>query len=274
MQKNESNFQNDVGYLHYINGNDITQVLKFLPGGGGYATPASLDILFLVENNADFNRINTAKIQKKFYHFSEDDLRFNLHNIVEIDKSPRMEILIAASKFRSGKKIGKMKGVVGQPFVDNEGRTLYKLDIAWSNQVLGKEEEIIRKSEVEIEFELGRRQYSNESPSRITCLFMVEDTIDGRLVLANMFGENKKDYLPILLELVPLRIDRITKVDSRWYELYLKEKDKKEYIENYWIGKASDNPLWEILFEGMVTLKNVEQRVELQEILNKYIGKK
>ena len=40
-----------------------------------------------------------------------------------------------------------------------------------------------RLSEVEIAFELARREYAPDAHSRITCLYMVEDTSEGGMIV-------------------------------------------------------------------------------------------
>ena len=71
----EEYFINDDRYLHHINGKDIKQVMNFLPGGGGYATPTSLDVSILKEIGADYTRIKSVEVQKKFFEYTKDQLR-------------------------------------------------------------------------------------------------------------------------------------------------------------------------------------------------------
>jgi len=269
----EEYFINDDRYLHRINEKDIRQVMNFLPGGGGYATPTSLDVTYLKEIGADYNRIESVIAQKKFLEYSKDELLNGISKIGSISLSPRIEILITASKFRNRLNVGQGIGI-GPSIIEKDGWISHKLNFSWSNDFPQKEEEIIQISEAEIVFELGRRKYSPELPSRLTCLFMVGNSLEGRIALSEMFPKKPNSrYSPLLLELALCKVDKIIELDSIWFDRYLKEGANKTFIKSYWTSEDTAEPRKEILFEGMIAVSKPEQREELKLMLNRFTGK-
>ena len=263
-------FMDEICYLHHINKFDIKHVMNFLPGGGGYATPASLDEQKLIALGADLRRIETIKKQKEFYNLSKEELSLGLGDCISISRSPRIDILFNASQIRRGIKIGQCNLSKLTPVMQADG--VYSVDMltSWSNDDPNVEKKLLRISEMEIEFELGRRLYAPDSPSRLTCLFMVNDSLEGQILLSKMFGNNKSGrYKPLLLSLGILLKDKIAVADSNWFEKYAIAQDDK-YIEAYWSGFVSEDPKWETLFEGMVGLRNKEQSLELKQILDNF----
>lgn len=260
-------FINNQCFLHHINVKDIMNLMSFLPGGGGYASPASLDVDFLVEIGADYQRIETVKKQKLFYSLSENDLLEKLDGFGAINQSYRMEILITASKFRNGQKVGKADMTSINPKLMNDGWIDMGLEIIWSNELDNKEQKILDLSEVEVAFELARRVYAPDAPSRITCLYMVENDFDGRMVLQRMFNRSPSaSYQPMLLNLGIVHEVKYAKVDSSWYLKYMKDRQEK-FLEQYWLGETTDNPDFEILFEGVVGLRDQDQKEALSNAL-------
>jgi len=266
-------FINNEVFLHHINKFDVKHLMNFLPGGGGFATPASLNVDLLMNIGASNDRIQSVKNQKKIYSLSKNDLLYKLDNYESFSISPRLDHLICASKFRNNKKIGKFDLSSSKPKHHMDGWIDMGYDTIWSNQIPGREEDILKISEHEIEFELTRRQCAPSAPSRITCLFMVEDTIEGRIYLSKIYDKpDKRRHNPLLLKLGIVHKDRLLKADSNWFTLYNTEQ-REEYISNYWHGKASDNPEWEILFEGMVGLRNNNQKSLLKTSLDVLLGR-
>jgi len=264
----EPPFINDERFLHHINAKNLMQVLNFLPGGGGYASPASLDLEFLAEIGADPNRIHTARMQKQFYTLSEQQLLRGLDHFVAIGQSPRMEILITASRFRNGLKVGQANLRSIDPIQMDDGWFELGMDMVWSDEIDDKEQKVLDLSEVEIAFELARREYAPDAPSRITCLYMVEDTFEGRMTVYDMYKKNKQgpNYKPVLLKLGVVHQVKYTKVDSAWYLKYFQDR-KKSYLEQYWLGGSTNKPCYEILFEGMVGLSD---RIDKDKLASSY----
>lgn len=261
-------------YLHCINLADIKQVFNFLPGGGGYQTPASVDLDFLVENGADWQRIETVRRQKEFYTYSEEKLRYGLlSQDIGLNRSYRIDILVTASELRSGISVGKAgpNSLIDPEYKD--GTWSYKLDLKWAHEIDGKIDSIIELSEIEIAFEMGRRKYAPNAPSRLTCLFMVENGFEGRIFLAELFDSPamKRRRDPLILELSIVHEVMFLKTDSEWFNRYSQSKDET-LIKNYWLGIATESPKWEVLFEGIVVLREEAQKEKLRTRLNSLLG--
>lgn len=135
-------------------------------------------------------------------------------------------------------------------------RTIYK---SWKHRRLTKpEENIVVKGELEIQFEIGRRQYNYGAPSRLSCLYLMDNDIDARFDLNNMFVDLFKN--PLIVEVQILDKFELKKFDFRWVDEYYKNP-KQEFIQSYWKGLSLDekNPKWEYLLEGSIQMTNKEQ---------------
>lgn len=117
---------------------------------------------------------------------------------------------------------------------------------------------------LEIKFEEVRRKNKPESISRLECLWVAEDNLNGRMMLSNMFPNYKKPYL---LNVRCLPLTNIERYDAVWIEEY-SEHGETKYIEGYWSGLAYNNesPQWEYLVSGRLEcyvpdqVKNVQQK--------------
>ena len=74
-------------------------------------------------------------------------------------------------------------------------------------------EEVLRKSEIELEFEEGRRRYAPNAVSRLNCIFLVDD----KEVLNNMFDDVSADCVFRVKIYQQLNF---SKVDVQWYHRY------------------------------------------------------
>lgn len=128
------------------------------------------------------------------------------------------------------------------------------------------EKVIVRKGNLEIEFERGRRDYNYAAPSRLSCLYLMDDEIDSRIDLNNIFVDIFKN--PFVVEVLILNQMELMKFDYRWIDKYFDEP-KEEYIKNYWTSiQVNDKyPKWEYLLEGTIKMTNKEQF----EILENYV---
>lgn len=142
--------------------------------------------------------------------------------------------------------------------------TIYQASIFRKNSVPLTEDEQkeINKADLEIEFEKRRREINYDAPSRLSCIYLVEDNLDGRNVLQNMFVGRFLD--PLIVEVKILNNMGILKCDHRWLQKYYDEP-KDEYIINYWTEVSSNEmyPSWEYLLEGMIELTCLEQINEI-----------
>lgn len=100
--------------------------------------------------------------------------------------------------------------------------------------------------QIELEFEVGRRRISPESPSRLECLYVA----DNRDTIRQMFSD---DTNLIILKASIIEALRSRKADYKWCEIYYDEKNP-QYIENYWRSLPYDNGVnnWEYLVDGLI----------------------
>ncbi|MES2702006.1 MAG: hypothetical protein V4649_05170 [Bacteroidota bacterium] len=126
------------------------------------------------------------------------------------------------------------------------------------------EEKMVRKGDLEIEFERARRDYNYGAPSRLSCLYLVENNDWGRDTLGNMFRGVFK--APMILNVSIVNELSLMKFDHNWVDLYYKDP-KEEYLENYWQGKMYDEnaPAWEYLLEGTIQLTEATQKKEIED---------
>lgn len=122
---------------------------------------------------------------------------------------------------------------------------------------------LIRKADLEIEFERRRRELNYGAASRLSCVYLVDNTFDGRLLLESMFADFFKN--PKIVEVDILNSIEITKCDVTWVNKY-SEEPKDEYIVNYWTGvPANENySTWEYLLEGTIQMTNPD---EIEDII-------
>ena len=111
-----------------------------------------------------------------------------------------------------------------------------------------QEKEMIKRSRVEINFEIERRKYAKNAVSRLECLYIA----DNEATIREMFNHHP-DLLIFKVKIAEAL--NYTKVDSKWYEEYLKTGERK-YIKKYWTGsKCNENiSSWEYLVDGLIII--------------------
>ena len=100
--------------------------------------------------------------------------------------------------------------------------------------------------DIELEFEKGRRRVAPAEVSRLSCLWVADNSPVGRTHIENMLPGSFA-----LTVSIPAAIN-VSRVDTAWFDKYC-EEHKEEYIENYWEGiQASEEPTWEYLVNGVI----------------------
>jgi hypothetical protein len=143
---------------------------------------------------------------------------------------------------------------------------IYRAAIArqLTRTLTAEEDRAIKLADFEIEFERGRREYHYGAPSRLSCLYLADNNIDGRTVLSGMFSNSFTR--PMIIEVAVLNKMELIKADHNWLDEYLNEP-KEEFIKNYWtaIPFNDKHESWEYLLEGTVIMTNQEQMEEIEE---------
>lgn len=132
----------------------------------------------------------------------------------------------------------------------------------YSRPLTENEEKQVRKGDLEIEFERSRRIYCPAAPSRLSCLYLVDNDTRGWDTLGNMFRRVFKD--PMIFEVSIFNQFELMRFDYNWVELYY-DNPKEEYLESYWSGEMYDSkvPSWEYLLEGTIQLTSSEQKEDI-----------
>lgn len=107
--------------------------------------------------------------------------------------------------------------------------------------------------DAEIEFESVRRRLVPEAASRLTSVYVADDSASGRSLILSMFTS---------VYIVTVRVSaaiRLTRADPVWFERYFREP-RVEFAEAYWAGRAAPNTRgWEYLVEGEIELTDAAQ---------------
>ena len=130
------------------------------------------------------------------------------------------------------------------------------------------EEKEVRKGDLEIEFERSRREYNPAAPSRLSCLYLVDNDIYGQESLGNMFRGTFKS--PMIFSVSILNQFELMRFDHNWVDMYYQEF-KEDYLKSYWAGEMYDSKSrsWEYLLEGTVQLADPEQKKEIDEYVER-----
>jgi len=114
---------------------------------------------------------------------------------------------------------------------------------------------ITRLAEYELAFEEVRRRVSPDAPSRLSCIYLAEDTIDGRNYASQM--ATIEGF--VLTVRVPLAI-RSARLDARWLGSSL-DIPADDRIRGYWSGEAMSggDPVWEWLVDGVIRCVDPEE---------------
>lgn len=137
----------------------------------------------------------------------------------------------------------------------------------------GQKKKIMETSRAEIKFEIGRRKYAKDAVSRLECLYVA----DNESTIKEMFDHSKDLFI---FKVKIAEVLNCTRVDSKWYEEYLKTKNKK-CIKKYWAGLKYDekSTSWEYLIDGLIMIDDPQKLVyldsckgELEEELKCKIG--
>ncbi|WP_423148472.1 hypothetical protein [Rubrolithibacter danxiaensis] len=162
--------------------------------------------------------------------------------------SPRLAILKYSKVANNGYKLAQGEEVPVKWLPDNVVNRYHKI------------------AQLEVEFERIRRLIAPNAASRLSAIFLAADNLDGRLMLQNMFNS----FTSFLIAPIEVKyIHRIHKADSKWIAHY-EQSPSEQLILSYWLGAPSDNePQYEYLIEGIVQLKNLEDREHIKSETSK-----
>lgn len=138
----------------------------------------------------------------------------------------------------------------------------------YKRPLTAEEERLVKIGNLEIEFERARREYNYAAPSRLSCIYLVEDNIDGKIVLSDMFKGAFNN--PMIIEVSLLNKMEIMRFDHNWIDLYYKDPQEK-HLKSYWSSEMYNDkkPSWEYLLEGTIQMTDIEQKKTIDTYVEK-----
>ena len=126
-----------------------------------------------------------------------------------------------------------------------------------------REKKEIRIADTEITFERIRRDIAYDFPSRLSSLYLVENSDLGRSILSGMFAHSSVE--PYVVEVDIINQFALCRCDSAWVDKY-NEDPQEAFVTNYWQGISFDDhyPRWEFLLEGSVAMTNADEYSHIQ----------
>lgn len=120
---------------------------------------------------------------------------------------------------------------------------------------------ILKKADIELEFENVRRRKSPESATRLSSIYLADNSEVGIKHIENMLGS-----AIFVIRVSILSAKRLTRADTRWFDLYIEDEDIA-FIENYWRGIPSECPKWEYLLDGAIQMTDQSQLEEIRDVV-------
>jgi hypothetical protein len=120
---------------------------------------------------------------------------------------------------------------------------------------------------IETNFEEVRRKIAPNAPSRLSCLYVTDNTPLGERLLTRMLGHGR-----YLVEVRIASKHSLHRADVRWFDKYCETQDIS-FIENYWQGNQAAEPeAWEYLLCGSFELTRDEQWLHIKHNGAKLVG--
>jgi hypothetical protein len=116
----------------------------------------------------------------------------------------------------------------------------------------GRVRRILETRDIELVFEEGRRRFAPSAPSRLACIWLAEDSYEGRGAIRSMV------HGAFIADVKVPFCARVAVADASWFNDYLNGAGPN-VVEKYWTGEAHREPCPEILVEGVVEFTNAEQ---------------
>ncbi len=200
------------------------------------------DDVMAVHNLCFIKRLISAEYLPHSRSIREISLEELANNSIELGAiSPRTSwTILAAAIIRRGGHISR--GVHPYPSIPASP----KAEARW-----------LRMGDMELAFEKGRRALKPDAPSRLSALYLAENTPDGHDALGRMLPARR------ILKVVLIQTVRLMRADPQWLGEWERTKDTKA-IENYWKSvEHSAHEMWEYLLDGSVGLHPSEDTSEL-----------
>lgn len=123
-------------------------------------------------------------------------------------------------------------------------------------------------SDTELALERVRREVAPQAPSRLTCLFLAEDTDEGRQGLVAMYPRRR------IVKVMLTHCLRAFRADPLFRDEHLVTVPPSDDLaRSYWSGSAhSQHRMWEWLLDGQIALHPDEDRQALSAFAGQQIA--
>lgn len=141
------------------------------------------------------------------------------------------------------------------------GRGVPPYPTRWATDEM--QERILRNGNREFALEAGRRRHAPSAPSRLCCLWLAEDTVQGRNWVQAMIGPQS-----FVMQVRKTIEFASFQSDARWLDRVHADPADTEAVAGYWSGSAlGEGPLWEHLLEGQIASSDHEELERLREFI-------
>jgi hypothetical protein len=125
------------------------------------------------------------------------------------------------------------------------------------------QERVKRAAERELALEAGRREHARSAPSRLCCIWLAEDTVDGRAWVQQIVGSES-----FVMNVRVSRVLTMCRCDARWLDRVHADPASEEAVAGYWSGQPHGaDPLWEYLLEGQIEATDTGQLQRLRDFI-------
>lgn len=132
----------------------------------------------------------------------------------------------------------------------------------------------VARAEAEFRLERFRRRHFPDAVSRLTGIFLFDDIESAAQVWDNdaWSGHFNAEYLTD----VGVSADHSSRLDAAWITMMRNDQNIlvegwEEMAERYWLGEpASNQPIWEQIIEGWVTIWGLELKTRALEEIRKF----
>ncbi len=117
----------------------------------------------------------------------------------------------------------------------------------------------------ELALEAGRVEHAPSAPRRRSCIWMLEDSAEGRARAALAVGPRG-----FVLTVRVIAADALMRCDSRWLERVEADPGDADAVRGYWSGlPLGAEPRWEYLLDGQVASADPGELARLRRFVRR-----
>jgi hypothetical protein len=124
-------------------------------------------------------------------------------------------------------------------------------------------ERVKRAADRELALEAGRRSHEPLAPSRLCCLWLAENTTQGRTWVQQIVGPQS-----FVMQVQMTHAMMLCRCDARWLDRVQAKPSDEEAVTGYWSGQpCGAERLWEYLLEGQIKAAEAAELQRLREFV-------